>query len=120
MPITMITFIQSSIMILLGAWAYLGSDTPSVTALIPVFIGVIIAFFSFLLMRNIHSKIITWVLLTLNVLTVLIMCVPLMRNFVKDDVSIMAVTRVSTMIVVSIITLIALFGHLKKIKQART
>ena len=117
MPVTTVTFAQSFILIALGAWAYLSSETPSVTALIPVFIGSIIAVLSFLLMKNDNSKKLTWSLVSFNILTVLIMCVPLIRNFVKDDVSIMAVSRVSIMIAVSVFALVILFGHLKRIKQ---
>jgi hypothetical protein len=40
------TLINAGAMILLGAWGYLGSETPSPTALIPVFLGVILVVLS--------------------------------------------------------------------------
>ncbi|MCG8696571.1 MAG: hypothetical protein MI922_00845, partial [Bacteroidales bacterium] len=35
-----VSLINAITLILLGAWSYFGSDTPSFTALIPVFVGV--------------------------------------------------------------------------------
>jgi hypothetical protein len=37
-----INFLNAIVLIVLGAWAYLTSETPSVTALIPVFAGIIL------------------------------------------------------------------------------
>jgi len=37
-----INFLNAVVLIVLGSWAYFTSDTPSVTALIPVFAGIIL------------------------------------------------------------------------------
>lgn len=37
-----ISFLNAIVLIILGGWAYLTSETPSVTALIPVFAGIIL------------------------------------------------------------------------------
>jgi len=38
----LISFLNAIVYIVLGCWGYLASDTPSVTALIPVFAGIIL------------------------------------------------------------------------------
>lgn len=38
----LVNFLNALVLILLGAWAYLSSETPSMTALIPVFTGIIL------------------------------------------------------------------------------
>src|SRR5690554_7757091 len=42
MKVYWISFVNAILLMVLGAWAYLVSDTPSLTALIPVFAGVLL------------------------------------------------------------------------------
>lgn len=46
MNVHVANLLNASVMIIMGAWAYLSSDDPSITSLIPVFLGVILVVFS--------------------------------------------------------------------------
>lgn len=106
------SLINAVILIGFGLWAYLGSDTPSKTALIPVGFGVVILF----LYKGIkkEDKIIAHaaVLLTLVILAGLVK--PLTAALGREDG--LAIARVAVMI---LSTITALFFFIKSFVDVR-
>lgn len=106
------SLINAVILIGFGLWAYLGSDTPSKTALIPVGFGVVILF----LYKGIRKedKIIAHaaVLLTLVILAGLVK--PLTAALGREDG--LAIARVAVMI---LSTITALFFFIKSFVDVR-
>jgi hypothetical protein len=106
------SLINAVILIGFGLWAYLGSDTPSKTALIPVGFGVVILF----LYKGIQKqdKIVAHVavLLTLVILAGLVK--PLTAALGREDG--LAIARVAVMI---LSTISALFFFIKSFVDVR-
>ena len=111
MSISFIIIAQSLILIFMGGWAYLSSDTPSITALIPVFIGGVIGSMAF---KVGLSKVINYVVLAINALTILALIMPLRGALMRGDM--IAVGRVGVMLC---ITIIAVFYLLKVVKSQK-
>jgi hypothetical protein len=89
-----INAINAAILIIVGLIGYLGSDTPSVTALIPVFAGVVfLALFKGLKDGN---KVIAHIVVLLTFLTLVALFKPLSGAISRDDCG--AIIRVAIMI----------------------
>ena len=106
------SLINAILLIGLGLWGYLGSDTPSVTALIPVIIGVLLLVMNPGVKKE--NKIIAHiaVLLTLIILFGLIM--PLRGALGRDDNG--AVIRV---VIMMLSTLLAMVSFVRSFIDAR-
>lgn len=106
------SLINSVTLISLGLWGYLGSVSPSPTALIPVIFGIIIiAMNSGVKSEN---KIIAHVVVTLTLLILLGLIMPLKGAFVRGDA--FAIVRVSLMLIT---TVFALVSFVQSFIQAR-
>ena len=108
----LISLINALILIALGLWAYFGTDASSLTALIPVAVGIVLVLLNPALRkeRKLESHIV--VLLTFLVLLGLIK--PLLGSLERDDT--LAIARVSVMM---LFTLIALFCFIRSFIAAR-
>ena len=95
MTLGRVSLIHSIILIAMGSWAYLSSETPSVTALIPVFIGAIILALSFK-----EGKYIDYVIFALTIIILLGLAMPLKAAIGRDDM--MAMGRVGVMILATL------------------
>ena len=89
-----ISLISSVVLIVMSAWGYLSSDSPSLTALIPLFFGVVLlACYPGIKSEN---KIIAHVAVLLTLIVLVALFMPL-KGAIGRDVS-MAVVRIVIMI----------------------
>ena len=104
--------VNSITLITLGLWGYIGSTTPSVTALIPVIFGVL------LLLSNMgvkkENKIIAHIAVTLTLLILFGLFKPLSGALEKGNS--IAIFRVLTMLIT---TIVALASFIKSFIDAR-
>ncbi len=102
-------------LIVLGAWGYFGSDTPSNTALIPVAAGVLLlAFYSGVKSEN---KTIAHLAVLLTLIIVLSLFMPLKGAIGRSDT--LAIARVGIMVVTGILAMIAFIKSFKAARLAR-
>lgn len=97
-----INFLNAIVLVSLGSWAYFSSDTPSLTALIPVIAGIILLGITPGYKKGNHILAHVAVVLTLVILLGLIK--PLTGAIVRSDAP--GIARVSVMIITSLIALI--------------
>ncbi len=89
-----ISLISSVVLIVMSAWGYLSSDSPSLTALIPLFFGVVLlACYPGIKSEN---KIIAHVAVLLTLIVLVALFMPLKGAIDRDDS--MAVVRIVIMI----------------------
>ena len=94
--------LNALVLITMGLWGYLSSETPSATALIPVIFGVIFILMSQGLKKK--NKIISHVIVILTLMVLVSLFKPLSGALQRDDT--MASIRVGLMILTSIIAMI--------------
>ena len=106
------SLINAAALITLSLWGYLSSETPSLTALIPTGIGIVIL----ILNKGVknENKIIAHVAVTLTLLIILGLIMPLLGSFQRSDTA--ATIRVILMIATSVI---AMVGFIKSFIAAR-
>ena len=107
--------LNAAVLILMGLWGYLSSESPSPTALIPVAFGVL-----FLLatppFKN-DNKIVAHVIVLLTFFLILMLIRPLLGAIDKNNQ--MAIIRVSLMIVAGIIAMIFYIRNFIAVRKAR-
>lgn len=108
-----ISIINAITLILFGLWAYLSSQTPSFTALIPVFFGIALIFL------NRGIKVENKTLAHIAVLLTILVFIGLIKPFVAaiDKANSIAIFRVSFMLLT---TLISIIFFIKSFIAART
>ena len=105
--------LNAIVLIGMGAWGYFGSDSPSPTALIPVFFGVVLLILTNSI-RN-ENKVLAHVAVVLTLLVlVALVAKPLMRALGDNDT--MAIMRIGLMCLTSII---AMIYFIKSFRDAR-
>ena len=97
------SLINAMLLVGLGSWAYFTSDNPSITALIPVFVGVVLLAINRGVKREEKIQAHIAVLLTLIILFGLFM--PLKGAFGREDS--MAIFRIVVMILSSALSMVA-------------
>jgi len=97
-----INFLNSLVLIILGSWAYLTSETPSVTALIPVFAGIILLAISPGFKKG--NKVLAHIAVTLTFLMIFGLIKPLTGAIGRSDD--MGIARVVIMMITSGIALV--------------
>jgi len=97
-----ISLINALVLIALGLWGYFGSDTASYTALIPIAVGIILILLNPGLRKE--KKLESHIAVVLTFLVLLGLIKPLMGSLAREDT--IAITRVSIMILSSLIALI--------------
>ena len=102
MTTTTANLINSLSLISLSLWGYFSSDTPSMTALIPTFIGVILLF----CIKGIkaENKTVAHIAVFLTLLAILGLSMALKGAFSRDDI--MAILRISIMALTSVFAMI--------------
>jgi uncharacterized membrane protein (UPF0136 family) len=112
MKIHIINAINAIALILIGLWGYLGSNSPSVTALIPVFAGIILLLLSYWLKSG--NKTIAHIVVVVTLLLLFAFFKPLIGAFHRNDTA--AVLRVLLMMLTCIIALVV---YIKSFINAR-
>ena len=107
--------INAAALILLAAWGYMASDTPSPTALIPVLFGILLLTMNQGVMNENKAHAHVAVFLTLIVLIALVM--PLKGAFGRGDN--MAILRVGIMLLTTVIAMIAFVRSFIAAKKMR-
>jgi hypothetical protein len=98
----LINFLNAIVLVSLGSWAYLASDTPSVTALIPVLAGIILIVITPWYKKGNHVIAHIAVVITLVILMGLFK--PLTGSIGRSDL--IGIVRVSVMILTSFLAMI--------------
>lgn len=107
--------LNAATLLIMGLWGYLGSDTPSLTALIPAIAGVLL-----LLMYNgvkSENKVIAHIAVVLTLLMILALAMPLKGALGRGDT--LAMVRIGVMMVTGVIAMIAFIGSFKAARLAR-
>lgn len=100
------------VLIVLGLWSYLGSETPSFTALIPVFAGAL--FLALTPAMKKENKVVAHVVVLLTFLLILAFYMPLSAALGRNDT--LAIIRV---IIMMLSSAIALSAFIKSFIEAR-
>ena len=112
MKTSVISLINALVLIALGLWGYFGSDNSSLTALIPVAVGIILILLNPALRKE--KKLESHIAVVLTFLVLLGLIKPLLGSLERDDT--MAIARVGVMM---LFTLIALIYFIKSFIAAR-
>ena len=110
-----VSLIHAVALIGLGGYGYLSSDTPSVTALIPVVFGVLL-----LAMNNgvkKENKVIAHIAVLLTLLIIIGLIKPLTGAMASGDSA--AVARVATMIVLGVLAMVSFVRSFIAARKAR-
>lgn len=95
--------INSIVLVALGLWGYFGSDTPSPTALIPVFAGIVLFGLGFGIKKE--NKTVAHIAVVLTLLILIAMVKPLTAAMGRDDQG--AMIRVIIMMLTSAYAMVA-------------
>lgn len=108
----LINAINASVLIIIGLFGYFGSATPSATALIPVFAGIILL----LLVRSMKNgnRVVAHIVVTLTLLIFISLFKPLSGALGRNDSG--AVIRVVIMMVTNVIAMVV---YIKSFVDAR-
>ena len=106
------SFINGTTFFGLGLWGYLGSDAPSPTALIPVFVGIVILILNTGVKQE--NKIVAHIVVLLTFLMLIGLIKPLMGAISRSNA--LAIIRVSAMYVSA---LLAMVYFIKSFREAR-
>ena len=95
------SLINAAALITLSLWGYLSSETPSLTALIPTGIGIVIL----ILNKGVknENKIIAHIVVTLTLIVLIGLIKPLLGALDRNDT--LAIIRVTTMILTSVMAM---------------
>lgn len=109
------SLVNSVVLIGLGLWGYLGSDTPSKTALIPVVFGVVILS----LYKGVkkEDKIVAHIAVLLTLLILGGLVKPFIGALGRNDG--MAIMRVSVMLVSTVVALVFFIKSFIDVRRAR-
>ena len=110
-----VSLIHAVALIGLGGYGYLSSDTPSVTALIPVVFGVLL-----LAMNNgvkKENKVIAHIVVLLTLLIIIGLIKPLTGAMGRGDSA--AVARVATMLVLGVLAMVSFVRSFIAARKAR-
>ena len=107
--------INAATLLVMGLWGYFGSESPSMTALIPVFAGVIL----FLLNNGVknENKALAHVAVLITLIIVLALFMPLKGSIERGNT--MAVVRTALMIITGILAMVAFIKSFRDARKAR-
>ena len=109
------SLINGIILVVLGAWGYFGSDTPSMTALIPVIFGVLILAMNPGVKKE--NKVIAHVAVLLTLVILLGLVMPLRGAMARGDS--MAVARVAVMMLSTLMAMVFFIRSFIAARKAR-
>jgi hypothetical protein len=110
-----VSLVNALVLMGLGIWAYVASDTPSVTALIPVFFGILILALNPGLKNE--KKVPAHLVFMFTLLVTIGLIMPLTAAIGRDDMA--ALTRVVIMMLSSMVALIWFVKSFIDIRKAR-
>lgn len=110
-----VSLLNAILLIVLGLWGYLGSDSPSFTALIPVVFGVILAACNPGVRKE--NKVVAHIAVVATLLICLGLVMPLRGALGRGDM--LAVTRVVLMLLSSIAALVAFIQSFRAARRAK-
>lgn len=110
-----VSLVNALVLMGLGIWAYVASETPSVTALIPVFFGILILALN-PGVKN-EKKVPAHLAVVLTLLVTIGLVMPLMAAWGRDDMA--ALTRVVVMMLSSIIAIVWFVKSFVDVRRAR-
>lgn len=105
--------INAATLVVVGLVGYFGSDTPSFTALIPVFAGVILL--SLFKGLKVGNKTIIYISTAITLLTLLALFKPLLGAISRNDSA--AIARVTIMIITGIAAFVAFLKQIVLLKN---
>jgi len=111
----LINFLNALVLIILGGWAYLTSETPSVTALIPVFAGFILVAITPGFKKG--NRILAHIAVIITFIILIGLVKPLIGTIDRSDN--IGITRVIIMITTSIIALIIFVMSFIKARRSK-
>ena len=103
------------ILVLFGTWGYLGSETPSPTALIPVGFGILFALGTPWLRRE--NKVVAHILVLLTTVLIIALFMPLRGALNREDT--LAAVRIGVMLVSCIAAMIVYIRSFIEARRAR-
>lgn len=103
------------VLIAMSLWGYMGSATPSKTALIPAAFGAIFLICTPMIKK--HNKVVAHVVVLLTLLVILALFMPLKGAVGRGDT--MAIVRIVAMIATSILAMIAFIKSFRDARKAR-
>jgi hypothetical protein len=112
----LMNLINSLALIAIGSWAYFSSETPSVTALIPVIAGVILLLLTPGFKRG--SRVLAHLAVVLTFLILIGLIKPLTGAIGRSDS--LGIARVSVMIITSILAIVVFiksFMHARRVSE---
>ena len=116
MPAThIVSLIHAVSLILLGAYGYLNSDNPSITALIPVVFGIILIACN-KGVKN-QNKVIAHIAVLMTLLIILGLFMPLRSSFGRDDAG--AIIRILIMLITGILALGSFIQSFRNARKAK-
>lgn len=107
--------VNAAVLIILGLWGYLGSETPSPTALIPVGFGVIFALATPPFKKE--NKVVAHIIVLLTLLIIIALFMPLRGALGRGDT--VAAARVGIMIATSIVAMVIYIKSFIDARKAR-
>ncbi|NET36564.1 MAG: hypothetical protein F6K19_31815 [Cyanothece sp. SIO1E1] len=107
--------VNAAVLIVLGLWGYLGSETPSPTALIPVGFGVIFALATPPFKKE--NKVVAHIIVLLTLLIIIALFMPLRGALGRGDT--IAAARVGIMIATSIVAMVIYIKSFIDARKAR-
>ena len=115
MTTTRANLLNATALIILPMWAYFTSETPSITALIPSFIGAILLLCTVGIKRE--NKNIAHIAVVLTLLALLGLIKPLLGAMSREDF--IAVMRVSIMILTGVLALVTFIKSFIRNRKAK-
>ncbi|MEZ5042706.1 MAG: hypothetical protein R2828_22625 [Saprospiraceae bacterium] len=107
--------INAAALIILGLWGYLGSETPSPTALIPVGFGLVFALATPPFKKD--NKVVAHIIVLLTLLIIIALFMPLKGAIGRGDT--IAIIRVGIMIAFSILAMVIYIKSFIDARKAR-
>ena len=110
-----VSLLNAIVLISIGTWGYIGSESPSVTALIPVAIGVVLLLLNPWLKKE--NKIIAHIVVLLTFVILIGLFKPLMGAVDRD--STISIVRVSVMMLFTVLALITFIRNFINVRKLR-
>lgn len=107
--------VNAAVLIILGLWGYLASETPSPTALIPVGFGVIFALATPPFKKE--NKVVAHIIVLLTLLIIIALFMPLRGALGRGDT--LAAVRVGIMIATSVVAMVIYIKSFIDARKAR-
>ena len=115
MKVYSVSMYNALVLILVGLWGYLGSLTPSPTALIPVFAGILLL--SFVKGVKAENKVISHLAVLLTFVLIIALIKPLVGAIGRGDNG--AAARVAVMMLSCTISMVAFIQSFIAVRKAR-